>query len=367
MIDNSSKQIVILGMFDVTHLGGAMAVRIDNIYKALHALEPTTLISGNRTPRRLAILKYILQGKLRHTRAIYVEASTSTATEMDILFLLIAHTLNIPIFIFIPDGYQLFPEIFPRIGLKVKLLDWGWKQSIKAYHTVANSLLYPSLTLASYFSHQSNTHNDVLLPAGLPAREKTSLPWNPPEVVYIGTANFRYGSDLLLSAMEQVVAQYPSVQCRFITSKSDFLSNHPVRYASWLKIESHTFDQLPEIMKHATIGVIPLRQNSYNHLAVPVKLFDYMSFGLPMVVTNCDETSKLVRKLNVGVVVEDNVDSLASGILQLLRNPPLAEQLGQNGYQAVQTEHSWSHRAHDLLNMIETIEHEKANAHLSHQ
>ena len=112
----ASKEIVLLGMFDAAHPNRARAVRIYNLHRALQTLAPTRLLDGDRPARRQRVLRYLAGGGLRKTRAIYVEASTSTATELDLVFLAMAHAAGIPILIFIPDAYQYFSALYPRIG-----------------------------------------------------------------------------------------------------------------------------------------------------------------------------------------------------------------------------------------------------------
>jgi glycosyltransferase involved in cell wall biosynthesis len=285
---------------------------------------------------------------------VYVEASTSTANPLDLLLLVLARARDIPIMIYIPDAYQDFPTIFQRRGLKIKLLDWAWRRTIAVYLRVANLLLFPSPGLSACFHYQQQS--DLLPPAGLPNQPCSALPWQPPTIIYIGGASPRYGSDLLLSAMEQVVARYPTARCHFITRQDEAIANHPARQAPWLTVEARTFDELPDVMASTTVAVIPLRINPYNDLAVPVKLFDYMAFGRPLVTTGCRDTAALVNELEAGIVVDDTADSLAQGIIHLLENPDLATRLGQNGYRAIQTAHAWSHRAARLLDMVEAIE-----------
>jgi len=81
------RHVLVLTMFDLTRLDRAMAVRPYNLYTSLQALAPTEMIAGGWLPRRREILHYLLRGGLRRTRAVYVEASTTTATETDLLFL----------------------------------------------------------------------------------------------------------------------------------------------------------------------------------------------------------------------------------------------------------------------------------------
>jgi glycosyltransferase involved in cell wall biosynthesis len=343
-------------MVDVSRLGGAMAVRLYNLHAALQATIPTVLLAGNRLPRRRALARYWFSGGMHRARAVYVEVSTSTATETDLLFLTLVRLTGIPLIIFIPDAYQLFPDLYPRTGWKVKLLDWSWRRSISFYLHLADLVVYPSWGLAACFKNRRKV--DVFPPAGLPNRDYVPLSFKPPTIVYVGAASYNDGSDVLLSAMEQVVKCYPTARCRFITNNSsaDILTNHPAYRAPWLTFERRTFEDLPEVMCSATVLVIPRRRNSYNDLAMPVKQFDYMSFGRPLVVTDCQDTAALIKELQSGVVVQDTPEALAQGIIKLLQNPNLAIRLGQNGYQAIQAAHSWPHRAAWLLQMIEGFE-----------
>lgn len=344
------RPLVILGMFDLTRLKAAMAVRIHNLHLALQPLTPTLLLSGSRKTRSQAVRQFLRQGGLSQARAIYVEASTSAANPSDLWFLWQAHRAGIPIVIFIPDGYQLFPEIFPRVGLKVKLLDWGWQISLRLYQRTADCLLFPSQGLADCFPNRPFTA--LLPPGGLASRPQSPITWHPPTISYMGGTSYRYGSDLLLEAMAQVVTVYPEARCLFISHESSYLDSHPHRRAPWLTVTQADFTQLPEMMAQTSVTVIPLRQNRYNNLAVPVKLFDYISFGRPVVATAGQETAHWIERLGCGLLCQDNAQELAQGIIHLLQNRSQAEAMGQAGYNAVQNEHSWPHRAAALWQII---------------
>jgi glycosyltransferase involved in cell wall biosynthesis len=362
----SAKNLVLLGMFDLSRLDSARPIRIHNLYTALQALGPVTLLSGNRTPRRWAIIRFLMRSGLRHTRAVYVEASTSTATEVDILLLALARRTGIPILVYIPDAYQLFPELYPRRGWKVKLLDWGWKRTIAAYRRLAGVLLFPSWGLAQCLQTAPRISNfrlnrreveiDLLPPAGRAGLEWTPPSSEPPIVIYAGGSSIADGGDLLLSAMESVTAHRADARCYFITTHEGTIARHPARHAHWLTVATKTMEELALLMRRATLVVIPRRRTPYNDLAMPVKLFDYMSFGRPLVITACRDTAALVQALESGLVVDDTVEALAQGIIRLIEDPELAARLGRNAYQAIQNAHSWTHRAQRLMHMIEKIE-----------
>ncbi len=354
-------EVVLLGMFDVSRPSGARAVRIHSLYTALRELTPITLLAGGRAARRRAVLRYLVSGGLRRARAVYVEASTSTAMPVDLLFLALARRAGIPLLVYVPDAYQDFPEIFPRRGIKVKLLDWGWRVSTAVYARLADRLLFPTAGLARCFPRARAV--DLLPPAGRPGLAAAQLSWDPPTVVFVGAASHHDGADLLLEAMEQVVARQPVARCRLISKDVSFLAGHRLLSAPWLTVERRAADELPEAMYRSTLAVIPRRINAYNDLALPIKLFDYMSFGLPVVVTDCRSQADLVRELQAGLVVRDSPDSLAQGLLTLLADPSQAARLGRNGHRAVQEAHAWPHRAARLLQMIAAIEEERRGAH----
>lgn len=335
--------LTVLGMFDLARLGGAMAVRIYHMNQSLRLFTPTVLLSGTRHERRKATLRFIREGGLKKTSGIYVEASTSTATETDLLLLAEARRRGIPIVVFIPDAYQSFPELYPRKGWRVKLLDTGWRLSISAYQRFANLLLFPSRDLAHCFDNKPPIN--ILPPGGLAGRPYIPLSWHPPTVIYVGATSHGDGSDLLLESMSLVVKDVPHAQGRFISSNTTFLSTLPWRNAPWLTVESRSFNEIPEAMAQATIAVIPRRQNRYHDLAMPVKLFDYLSYGKPVVTTDCREMASFVQQNELGVVVQDTPELMAEGIVKLLTQRTLTEHLSKQAYQIIQKEHAWENRA----------------------
>jgi glycosyltransferase involved in cell wall biosynthesis len=45
-----------------------------------------------------------------------------------------------------------------------------------------------------------------------------------------------------------------------------------------------------------------------------VKLFDYLSYSRPLVVTDCREQARIVRDAGAGVVTDDSAGAIASGL-----------------------------------------------------
>lgn len=90
--------------------------------------------------------------------------------------------------------------------------------------------------------------------------------------------------------------------------------------------------ELPDYTASADLGVSLIEDTcrSY-HLSLPNKLFEYLQAGIPVLGSNLPEIAGLIRKYDVGEVVDpDDPESVASGISQLLCNPERYVQVQKN-------------------------------------
>jgi glycosyltransferase involved in cell wall biosynthesis len=95
--------------------------------------------------------------------------------------------------------------------------------------------------------------------------------------------------------------------------------------------------------------VIPRQDTAYTRLALPIKLFDYLSHGLPVAATGPSETSKLLVTEQVGVQVRAEVGDLARTLVQLLSKPTQLRTMGDRARTLVATRHNWDARARAVL------------------
>jgi Glycosyltransferase len=90
--------------------------------------------------------------------------------------------------------------------------------------------------------------------------------------------------------------------------------------------------------------------------AVPIKLFEYMACGLPVVASNFPEISKVVEEADCGILVDPtNVDEIADAIIYLLEHPEDARRMGVNGRRAVKEKYNWEKMERRLLEVYEGL------------
>ena len=74
---------------------------------------------------------------------------------------------------------------------------------------------------------------------------------------------------------------------------------------------------------------LPLRDNISNRGRWPSKLNDYLCVSRPIVATAMGEVDHLLRPHDAGILVRDDADALAAGLVEALTNRELSRQITQ--------------------------------------
>ncbi len=87
-----------------------------------------------------------------------------------------------------------------------------------------------------------------------------------------------------------------------------------------------------------------------------IKVFEYMSMALPVILSKSAYNCKMVDKYHFGLCIDpSNIDEIAEAITYLLDHPEEARQMGENGRRAVKEEFNWGVEEKKLLALYEDI------------
>jgi glycosyltransferase involved in cell wall biosynthesis len=100
----------------------------------------------------------------------------------------------------------------------------------------------------------------------------------------------------------------------------------------------------------ATVFVLPSDSESFGN-----SVLEAMQRGLPVVVTRDVGASEIVQEANGGIVVDGEVEQLASAIERLLENPDLARNMAEAGRRHVRDHYSWDSIAARMEAMYESV------------
>jgi len=95
-----------------------------------------------------------------------------------------------------------------------------------------------------------------------------------------------------------------------------------------------------------------------NHVdALPIKLFEYMALGLPVIASDFSGWRQILEEAGAGLLVNpESPDSIAEAMNWVLDHPQDARKMGENGKRAVHERYNWASEAKQLLNIYRKLE-----------
>jgi glycosyltransferase involved in cell wall biosynthesis len=110
------------------------------------------------------------------------------------------------------------------------------------------------------------------------------------------------------------------------------------------------------VCENSKIGMVTLYP-IINYLeALPVKMFEYMSAGIPVISSNFPLWKEIIEGNNCGLTVDPkDPKQISSAIEKLLSDEKQAEELGKNGRKAVEEVYNWGIEEKKLFNTYEEI------------
>ncbi len=115
-------------------------------------------------------------------------------------------------------------------------------------------------------------------------------------------------------------------------------------------------DGVRDVLHSSRAGLVTLHP-LVNYLdSLPVKMFEYMAAGLPVIASNFPLWQKIIDENECGICVDPrDPREIAAAIDRLLDNPDESRQMGENGLRAVRERYNWSIEEKKLLALYEDI------------
>lgn len=107
--------------------------------------------------------------------------------------------------------------------------------------------------------------------------------------------------------------------------------------------------QIGELLAQVKVGMVTLLPTPSYVESLPIKLFEYMLAGIPVVASNFPLWQSIVEGNNCGLMVDpSDADAIAKACHWLLNNQDEAEKMGRNGREAVLKHYTWDAELHKL-------------------
>ena len=170
------------------------------------------------------------------------------------------------------------------------------------------------------------------------------------EVVYVGGLAKIRGTAEIVKAMAQFEGVALNLAGKFSEEEfEEYVKNLP----SWSKVNELGFlnrQQVSHVLSKSIAGLVTLHPVINYIDALPVKMFEYMAAGLPIIASDFPLWRQIIEKNECGILVNPlNPQDIANAINFFVDHPNESERMGKNGRKAVESIYNWTIEERKLL------------------
>lgn len=299
-------EILYLVFYDISGPAVSAPVRRALALKeAFSDLTDLVCISGKPLKRFFRILKFLIFQKTTYEK-VYIENSSTTLYPLDFLLIRYFYNHNKKMGIFIRDAHPLFPEFVGSLKWYQHILYKGWHISMQFLKHYIPVWFVPSETFGNFLKQEYHldgiSPRISVLPPGMTDDAPQLFDVKSKNVLYVGGISKRYGLKNILKLSEFLSELDPEAKIvmliRYKPTELIEKKNIVILHGdlSLLYRENYRF----------RFSVMLLKPNTYNSLAFPVKMMDYLSLGLPVVSTPIPEAEHFLLSHKTGIIITDS-------------------------------------------------------------
>ena len=174
-------------------------------------------------------------------------------------------------------------------------------------------------------------------------------------ISYIGNISEDRGIIEILDAVSNLNVELV-LAGRIVSRKLELIL---IKHPGWRKVKYYGFvdkQKVKEILSRSLIGLVILHPMENHVVGMPVKMFEYMAAGIPVIASDFPLWGDIIRKYKCGLTVNPlKASDISSAIKFLTCNKSLSIKMGNNGRKAVIRELNWKSEEKKMLHVYDTI------------
>ena len=272
------------------------------------------------------------------------------------------------------DAHELFPEVPELIGRERVKRVWEWIE--KRMMPKCDARLTVCQSIADYYRKRYGVEMTVVRNVG--KRKVESGEWKVESgkwktesgewevesgkrmLLYQGAVNKGRGVDWAIDALEWLE------DCELVVAGGGDLLEEMKDYAAgkpWAERIRFLGRLMPEELERltarASVGLVMLEDMGLSyHFALPNRIGDFVAAGVPMVVSDLPEMSRVVREYGVGEVIEEPRDeryeTRVKGLAEAVERV-LAREWTEADFEAARRDMDWEKEKRKLMEMVDKM------------
>ena len=179
-------------------------------------------------------------------------------------------------------------------------------------------------------------------------------------IAYLGVLEAPRGLGIAIQAMREVGRRLPGARLVIIGAGRDegrFREEarragvtDRVEFRGWVEYQ----EALAQLAR-CDVGLVPHHVTESWKTTIPNKLFDYMSIGKPVIVSNARPTERIVTEEQCGLVYPDQDAAALAEAIVTMGDPAVRDACGRRGRAAIVRRYNWETDERRLLGAIRAV------------
>lgn len=221
---------------------------------------------------------------------------------------------------------------------------------------VAKRLSYIVVSTPSIRKRFEQINSNCMDICNYPILEENSNPskWENKfnEICYIGGITEVRGVCELVESLEFV----PNVRLNLAGNYSpESFRDELIKKPSWKEVNELGFvgrNEIVEILNRSKIGMVTLYPLENYLDSLPIKMYEYMLAGIPVIASNFPYWQEIISENNCGICVDPkNPKEISNAINLILSDESNAKKMGESGRKSVLEKYNWSIEKKKLNNI----------------
>jgi len=182
-----------------------------------------------------------------------------------------------------------------------------------------------------------------------------------PVLGFVGGLRPWHGVEVLPALLARLQKRHPNVQLVIAGDgplrselERDFKERFLERSVTFTGLLLH--EQIPEIIRRFDIALAPYPRLDHHFYFSPLKLFEYMACGIPVIASRVGQIADVITHGKTGLMYRPGkLEELSGHCIKLLGNPKLRKALGSAAARSVANKFTWDRNVERVIALANTL------------